>query len=175
VLSELSSPAALGAAAMFLYAAVAKLRSPSSTRAAVAGFGLPAPIATLLAPLELVTALLLLAAPRVGGALAATLLVSFTAVVLAALRRGAAVRCGCFGGTDQRPVGPDTVARNGFLIALVVICLLGSSRLRAPSLPAVLTLGAYGAVALMSVALVRVRSEIGTLFGQSIPARGGDS
>jgi hypothetical protein len=152
----------------FIFAAAAKLRSRASTRAAVAGFELPTLIAPLLAPVELVTALLLLLKPQVGGSIAAFLLVAFTAVVVRALRRGVAVRCGCFGGTDQRPVGPDTVARNVMLLAFVLIPTLGGGPLRRPTLPALLTLGALGAIALMLVALVRVRSELGTLFGQSL-------
>jgi hypothetical protein len=168
VLAELSSPAALVAAAIFVFAAVAKLRSPASTRSAVAGFGLPTLIAPLLAPIEFVTAGLLLVAPKFGGAIAALLLTAFTVVVIRALQRGVAVRCGCFGGTDQRPVGPDTVARNSFLLLLTVASFLGAPSLHAPTLPAALTIGAGSAAALLVVALVRVRSELGTLFGQSL-------
>jgi hypothetical protein len=172
VLAQLSSPAALVAAAIFGFAAAAKLRSRASTRAAVMGFGLPTLIAPLLAPVELVTAVLLLVKPQVGGAVAALLLFAFTVVVGRALRRGVAVRCGCFGGTDQRPVGLDTVARNVLLFALVLIPAIGGKSLHKPTLPAILSLGTMAAVSFLIVALVRVRSELGTLFGQSVPTRG---
>jgi hypothetical protein len=175
VLVELSSPAALVAAAIFVFAAVAKLRSPASTRSAVGGFGLPTLIAPILAPVEFVTALLLMVVPKIGGAVAAILLTAFTVVVIRALRKGLAVRCGCFGGTDQRPVGPDTVARNLFLLLLAVASFLGAPSLQGPTLPAILTVGAGGAAALLVIALVRVRSELGTLFGQSLSTPGSHS
>jgi hypothetical protein len=172
VLAELTSPAALIAAAIFVLAAAAKMRSRASTRAAVTGFGLPTLIAPLLAPVELIAALLLLAKPRVGGAIAALLLAAFTFVVTGALRRGVAVRCGCFGGTDQRPVGPDTVARNLLLLALVLIPTFSGASLAKPTLPAFLTLGLFCTLGLLVVALVRIRSDLGTLFGQSVPPQG---
>jgi hypothetical protein len=65
------------------------------------------------------------------------------------------------------------VTRNGFLLALVALCVSGTSTLQAPTLPAILTLGAFSAIALLCVALVRVRTELGTLFGQSLPAHRG--
>jgi hypothetical protein len=172
VLVELSSPAALVAAAIFVFAAAAKLSSRATTRAAVSGFGLPTFVAPALAPIELVTASLLLWKPRVGGVFAALLLLAFTGVVVQALRRGVAVRCGCFGGTDKRPAGSDTVVRNGLLLVLVLIPTLGVTSLRRPTLPACLTLGSLCVTALMVVALVRVRNDLGTLFGQALPAHG---
>lgn len=64
-----------------------------------------------------VAIVVLLAVPvtaRVGAALAALALLGFTAVIVAALRRGSLAACRCFGASTV-PLGRRHVLRNGLL------------------------------------------------------------
>lgn len=172
MLTELASPAALLAAAIFLVAASAKLRSRSSTRAAVAAFGLPTVVSVVLAPVEIATGLAILVTPRIGAVLAAGLLVLFSIVVIRSLRRGVAVRCGCFGGTDQRRVGIDTMIRNLFLLVLTIVAGTASGTLSKPTLPAMVAVGSGAIAATLIVALVRLGDDVGSVFGQRLDGLG---
>ena len=172
MLTELASPAALFAAAIFLIAASAKLQSRSSTRSAVEGFGLPTVVAFLLAPVELITAFALLLRPRVGASIAIVLLTMFTTVVVRTLRRGISVRCGCFGGSDQRPVGVETIIRNVFLLALVLIPLSTPGTIMRPTLPATLVIGTGTVSAMLVIAIVQLSRDVGTVFGQRLSSVG---
>ncbi len=101
----------LAMAAIFIYAAIDKIRDPRQFADSVAAFGiLPAVFVSLLAlalpPFEIACGLLMLA-PRTRriGALAITLLsaIFFTALA-SALLRGLTLDCGCFGaGAPSRP------------------------------------------------------------------------
>lgn len=169
MLTELASPAALVVAAIFLIAAAAKLRSPGSTRRAVAAFGLPPFVASLLGPVEVMTAAALLFFPRVGAVLAVMALVSFTTIVVRSIRRGLSVRCGCFGASDDRPVGIDTVVRNLLLLVLTGPAL-AITRVERPTLPAMIVVGAGTISAMIAIALVRLGQDVGTIFVQRLPA-----
>lgn len=79
--------------------------------------GVPLAVSVLLA--EALAALLLLAAPRVGYALALVLFTGFTAGIALALRRGEAVACRCFGASET-PLGAAHLVRNGLLIAVTL-------------------------------------------------------
>ncbi|MBE3011823.1 methylamine utilization protein MauE [Microbispora sp. NEAU-D428] len=114
---------------VFLVSALTKLR----TRQAFGEFtmavrrlgGLPAPLGVP-AAVVVVTAeagtVVMLAAPgldgdgRAGLLLAAGLLLGFAVVLFAALRRGTAEPCRCFGGSDE-PISRRHVARNAVLAA----------------------------------------------------------
>lgn len=134
----------------------------------MAAFGLPTVVSALLAPVEIATGLMLLVTPRIGAALAAGLLVLFSVVVIRSLRRGTAVRCGCFGGTDQRPVGIDTVIRNLFLFVLSLVAGTTSGTLSRPTLPAMVAVGSGAIAAMLIVALVRLGDDVGSVFGQRL-------
>lgn len=114
-------------AAVLVWSAVAKLRDTDGTAAAFADLGLRAPgrLAVIVPLAELGTAVLLVARPPVGGALALFLLVAFTAVIGDVLRRGVRVRCACFGGVRQAVIGPRDLVRNAALIAVAVFVTLG--------------------------------------------------
>ena len=116
---------ALVLAAVFVWAAAAKLARPKGTAAGFSALGLPAAhaLAWAVPAAELVTAVLLVAVPRVGGLIALTVLAVFTAVLARALRRGAAVGCPCFGAISTKPVSWRGVMRNLALAVLAAAAL----------------------------------------------------
>jgi uncharacterized membrane protein YphA (DoxX/SURF4 family) len=111
-------------AGVLAVAAVAKIRDAGATRRAITDFGGPsalAPALSVLVPLlELSIAVLLLpVATAAWAAVAALVLLAlFTAAIAVNLSRGRAPSCNCFGAFSRRPVGPQTLVRNGVLMAL---------------------------------------------------------
>ena len=119
-------------ACVFAVSGVAKLLDRAGTKQAVSGFAVPArlvPFVTaVLAPLELVTAGLLVI-PRTATAglvVALAMLAGFTAAVLVSLRAGRQVECHCFGRIGGADISWRTVARNSVLAALAVVGLAAS-------------------------------------------------
>jgi hypothetical protein len=102
VLIRAALAATLGAAA------VAKLRDRNTVGR----------LAAAAAPVELVVAVALLAAPPAAGALAALGLVAvFDAVLLVRIVRGDRRPCNCFGRRAVRPLGWQVLTRNAVLSA----------------------------------------------------------
>jgi uncharacterized membrane protein YphA (DoxX/SURF4 family) len=130
--------AALVLAAAFVAAAAGKLARPVATAAAFRSFGVPWPAAAarLVPAAELVVAVLLVAAPGVGGVAALVLLVAFSAVLVRALRAGIRTPCRCFGGVREDPPSAVDVLRNGMLAALALVAIAAGTP-RAPSVAAV--------------------------------------
>ena len=118
-------------AVVFAVSGGAKLLDRAGTREAVAGFGLPGrlvgPVATLLAPVELLTAVLLVVAAPVGFVLALALLTAFSVAVALALRAGRRPECHCFGRLGAADVSARTLVRNGVLSALAVTGLVAAA------------------------------------------------
>ena len=117
-------------AAVFVVAGLAKLADLSGSRQAMAGFGIPRPLAapfgTLLPFAELATAVLLipLATAWWGGLAALALLLLFIVGIAVTMARGQAPDCHCFGQLHSEPVGWSTAARNvvlALIAAFVVI------------------------------------------------------
>lgn len=119
--------------AVFATAGLAKLADMEGSRGAVAGFGVPErlarPLGTLLPFAELtVTALLLFGGTARAGALGAlALLLAFSAGIAAAMARGEAPDCHCFGQLHSEPAGPRTLARNLSLASLAAIAAFAGS------------------------------------------------
>jgi len=117
-------------AAIFLLAAVAKLRDREGSRDALREFGLPAalarPAAVLLPLAELAVAVLLLpaATARAAAAAALGLLCVFTAAIAVQLARGRKPDCRCFGQLQASPIGPRTLVRNAVFAVLASLVLL---------------------------------------------------
>jgi hypothetical protein len=117
----LSEVIRLGAGGVLIVAAVAKLASPQTSRAALATFGLHAAPAQAIAwGLLIVTELGLGAAVAAGSEnaawLAAALMATFAATMVSAILRGrAGAPCACFGARST--VGWPAVARNALLAA----------------------------------------------------------
>jgi hypothetical protein len=120
-----------GLAAMFLFAAGAKLytiRDFAANVANLVGAGWAWPVTLLVVAAELTAALLLIAprTVRLGGALAALLLVTFAGYALfyVYVRHGEPLECGCFGRLIASQLGISTALRNLALLvpALLVVC-----------------------------------------------------
>ena len=115
--------------ALFSVAGAAKLFDPRRFRSSLTLFGLPsnavALAATVIPLIEiLVSALLVPSASARGATVAALcLIVVFTGAVVAALRRGRAAGCQCFGRFTSGDIGRGTIARNA-TIALGAVVLL---------------------------------------------------
>jgi len=111
---------ALVLAAVFIAAAVSKLRDRSGTVATMTSFKLPVPavMAVLVPVLELGIAVGLLVSPSLGALGAVTLLIFFTTFLLLQLRLGVRTPCRCFGSAAQHPLSIADITRNLGLIAL---------------------------------------------------------
>ncbi len=120
-----ASAAALILAAVFVWAASAKIGSLGATAASFAELGLVAPssLAPTVAALELLAAGLLVRVPVVGAGAALFLLVAFSVVLVRAISSGLVVSCACFGGTADRVISPLDVARNVGLAILAQFAL----------------------------------------------------
>lgn len=110
-------------AAVFVIAAVSKLRDLEGTRKSVVSFGVPESIASAFSialPLvEIVaTAMLLMVATSWFGAIAVTaLLVGFTIVITVQLAKGAEPDCHCFGQLSAEKIGISSIFRNAMFLA----------------------------------------------------------
>lgn len=110
-------------ATVFAIAAVAKLLDRQGSQAALKAFGVPTralPAAAVLLPIvELATAAALIPASsaRSAAAAALVLLLAFIAAIAAALVRGEAPDCHCFGQLHSAPAGRGALVRNALLAA----------------------------------------------------------
>ena len=93
---------------------------------AAAAFGAPAWTIPVLPWFELVLGGVLITglARPVAAALAAVVLLGFTALMVANLARGRRVPCACFGARSGRPIGAWSVARNVGLLALAAVAIV---------------------------------------------------
>lgn len=117
-----------------------------------------APVAVTVVAAEAAVVVLLAvpAAVITGFALAAVLLLAFTAGLVAALRRGVNTACHCFGAGDER-LAPRHVVRN---LALVAVAIAGTAAALntphmgvEPSARLLLTVGVAAVLALITVTL----------------------
>jgi hypothetical protein len=134
VLADLGMAAAGVLAVTFAWAGASKLARPQGTAAGFADLGLsrPAVLAGAVPVVELALAVALFAAPAAGGAVALVLLAGFSGVLVRALRRGAEVRCACFGRAGGPPLSWVELVRNGLLAALSVVALAAGLEPRVP-------------------------------------------
>lgn len=129
---SLAFAASLALAAMFAWAAAAKLFRPAGWRAAISGYGLGRgePLAFVTVPgVELLVAVTILwVSARAGAALSLTLLASFSAAVVhARSQRGDRLPCGCFGRATERDYRA-LLARNACAGCAAALVLLGGGR-----------------------------------------------
>lgn len=71
-----------------------------------------------------VVLILVPATTSIGFAVATVLLLAFTGAIVLALRRGERAPCRCFGSAAQ-PLGRAQVVRNGVLLTVAVLGLIG--------------------------------------------------
>ena len=116
-------------AAVFAYAALAKITDPAATVRAVRAYqllpeGLAVPVAHALPAVELTLAALLLVgfAIRTAAIGAAVLLTAFITGVASAAARGLRIDCGCFGGggPTANPHYTGELIRDGLLLAIAI-------------------------------------------------------
>jgi len=139
----------LALAAVFLFAAYAKLKPPtglpwslSSVNTSLAMFALQvdsyellpesavSAVAHLLPPFELLLGLWLLSgiALRLSSVASSLLLGGFLSVMVRTYMRGLEINCGCFGPGER--LGPVTLLRDSSLLLLAVTVMLGAFLLR---------------------------------------------
>lgn len=161
--AALASTAALAIAVVFAVAAWAKARRPAHRELAALRVPMPRLLAGLLPPSELGVAVLLVVRPRWGAALATVLLTAFTVPVVAAVRRGRVVSCGCFGSSSSQPVGWGTIGRNAVLVVLAATATATPS-LTTPDLASVLVLTGVIVIGAVTVQLVTLWETAGRLW-----------
>ncbi len=131
-------------AALFLFAFGAKLymrtnpqESFFSNMPSLVGARWAIPVALGIIAAEFTTAVLLLwpQTARVGGALAATMLLGFAGYALYyryGLGNAEGLECGCFGGIIGSQLGVKTALRNLLLLIPAVIVFFGARQIRQP-------------------------------------------
>ncbi len=123
---------ALVLAAVFVRAAVVKLLRADESETGFAALHLPAarPLARIVPLVELVLAIVLIVAPRVGGIAALVLLAGFTLVLARAIASGVNAPCNCFGAARRQPISGIDIIRNLALAGFAVAAVMA-----APSIP----------------------------------------
>lgn len=175
---EIAYAAALALAAVFAVAGTAKLRRRATTERTFRSLGLRAsPALALGVPLaELVLAVGLVVVPDMASIAALAVLVGFTTFVLLAIRRGAAVGCGCFGSSRVAPVGGAEVVRNALLAVATLVATFAERPVvpRPSALVVVALAGGAAAVVVAAVTRRRMRSPGGGHQGPppGLPAPG---
>lgn len=185
--SGVGTAAALLLAGVFAGAGTAKLRRRAATARTFRALRLPAPgaLAVAVPAAELGTAVLLVVAPVAGGVAALVALAAFTAVLVAALRRGDTVACGCFGSAGTDAVSAAELVRNALLAVAAAAALTAGPgvippagavpqlpAVPLPALPAVVLVSTAGVLGLVVIALVRVRVQLGRGLLDASVARG---
>lgn len=119
---------AAGVGAIFIFSSTQKLIDRRGWVTQAAQLGVPRSIASLVAPLEGLVGVVLIAQtwPAVALIASLTLLVAFTMLLVSLLVRGMHPPCACFGAARTRPISWWTVMRNALFIALNLIALLGT-------------------------------------------------
>jgi hypothetical protein len=150
-------------AAVFAVAGVAKLTAVGRTAARVRLFGIPEawarPLAVTIPVVELAIVGLVVpnATARIGGGLAAVVLLVFSGAIARLLVRGEAPDCHCFGALHSSRVGPGMLVRNLCLgacgIAVAAVPAAGIP------IPATLWTAAVVVVALLTIAISRWRQR----------------
>jgi hypothetical protein len=176
---DVAEAAALVLAAVFAWAAVAKLRARSATAASFAGLRLPgaAVLATVVPVVEGALAVGLVLVPGVAAFAALALLLAFSVVIGRAVATGAEVGCACFGGggAEDRPVSVLELVRNAGLGALAIVAsgaggtgVLG----RWPALPALVIVTVVVALGRVALAAAELRQAGGHLLSTPLPGEG---
>jgi len=146
-------------AVIFWAAGSAKLRAPATVAAEFEAMGIRSPetAAKVLPFLEFGVAILLLAVPWVGAAVALAFLIGFTVVLVRVVRSGAVLSCACFGATSTQPVSWIDLVRNGLLILTAGFGLF-AERI-SPSAPDIVIVLGATAVAVVALRLQRQRRD----------------
>ena len=156
-------------AAVFVAAGIAKLVDPSASRKGAADLGAPAwlasPIGILLPVAEITVAALLVPVRSAwwGGVSALALLLLFLIVIGISLARGRRPACRCFGQLRTRPIGWQTLARNGALTLIALLIVVEGSEDAGISVASAVAGATLLELAVMALAL----TVLGTLAAQT--------
>jgi hypothetical protein len=114
--------------AVFIFSSTQKLIDRRGWVAQAAQVGVPRSIASIVAPLEGLVGVALVAQiwPVVALVASLTLLVAFTLLLVSLLARGLRPPCACFGAARTRPISWWTVARNVVFVVINLVALLGA-------------------------------------------------
>jgi len=114
--------------AVFIFSSTQKLIDRRGWVAQAAQLGVPRSIASIVAPLEGLVGVVLVAQiwSRVALVSSLILLVAFTLLLVSLLARGLRPPCACFGAARTRPISWWTVVRNVVFIAINLVALLGA-------------------------------------------------
>jgi hypothetical protein len=156
-------------------AAITKGRQQRETVRSFTDLGLPVPtvLAVVVPAVELAIAVLIIVRFSVGSVVAVALLGMFTAFLGIRLRRGDVISCGCFGSAASTPVTSVTIIRNLMLISAAGLAAVGSAQLTRSDIAAnewvalVGAAGSFGLVGALIIALLTVRTSIGSVFALS--------
>lgn len=164
-LDRVGTLAALVLAAVFVAAAVAKLRDPMGTTRTFRALRLPSPraLARAVPVTELALAVALVVRPWIGGLAALVLLTAFTVLLAGEVRRGSGVSCGCFGSAGTAPISFVELVRNGLLGGLAVAAAFAEQPV-APDLPSLVTVSSAVVAGLLVIALAGVRRDVGAVW-----------
>ena len=172
-MSELAQAAALVLAAVFAWAAVAKVAARPATIASFRGLGLPAPaaLAAAVPAVELALAVGLVVVPAPASFAALAVLLGFSVVIGRAVAGGSSVGCACFGGgAEDRPVSVLELVRNGGLGALAIVASgAGAGPALWPSLPAAVLITVLVALARVGLAAAELRQAGGHVLSTPLP------
>lgn len=139
-MKDVAAASALVLAAVFVWAAVAKLRERRATVTSFRELRLPCPevLAVAVPIAEVLLAVALVAAPTQASLVALALVLVFSFVIGRAVAGGWGARCACFGGgAGDRPVSVLELVRNAALGALAIVASgAGAGSALWPSLPA---------------------------------------
>lgn len=168
--AELASVAAALLAVVFAWAAFAKLGDRFGSAGRFRRLGLPAPATAVwvVASIEIVTAIALVTRPRVGGLIAAVVLVSFTVFLADAIRRGVLVGCGCFGQAADHPVSARDLVRNAGLLVLAFLAT-GATTFVRPGIEAVILAATVVLVVGIVAGLADLRRSTGRIWAMPEP------
>jgi hypothetical protein len=162
-MSDVAYALAIGLAATFAWAGVAKLRTPRRTARAFRALGVPATLARVVPVVELALAIAIVVAP-VTALVALALLGAFTIVLS---RAGDDVTCACFGTATRDPVSWVQLVRNALLMVVAALASLG--RPVVPSLAALLTAAGLGTLIVLALALARLKRDVGSVLVLDLP------
>lgn len=170
--SGIGYTAAVVLAAVFVVAALTKLREPLATARDFEGLGLPRArtMAVFVPVAELSVATLLLLVPPAGAIGALVTLAFFTTFLVGRLRAGVHAPCACFGSARRDPLSGLEVARNVGFAVLAAVALATDRPVR-PSIADVAVVVVPVLVAALALRVARDRRVGGARTGGSAANR----
>lgn len=123
---NVAAAAAILVGAAFLVAGGAKIAAGAAWPAQAADLGAPAFVVPFVPWLEILVGAALCAqlARPVTGAVAAAMMVAFSALLVLRLAQGRRPPCACFGSWSAKPLGWKHLVRNAALLALALVAAL---------------------------------------------------